>query len=281
MSRLCTTLDYKEVTPGKLYISDLTEECIVNLVPKLLLLNFDISDDLLKYYDIITSWDGQDILNNFNIKNITNEETRQLIINDIGADTPTDSLIVNDRRMRYQYHNDSGYNTELSAGHLTLIKLIANRSNTKVWVDNSKYSLTDIIKTLTDLKRFPILITFNKHNNITTTEQLQQVSTALENNNITDNIGVYLRLNNTVDGSKFNQIIADKKYNAMLDTDTQVACVDIAAIPKFFLSSQWAPMAVISIGHSLRNSRTAIYARQCDLLITYSPTKPLIVSKPV
>ena len=267
------------ISPGKTYTATLSEKNIVDLVNKLRPLNFDISEEILNYYETIMSWNVHDVLDKFNIRNITDEETRQLIMSDIGTDTPIDSLIVNDRRLRYQYHNDNGYNIGLSTEQGSLPELIANRHTTKVWIDCNIHSLDDVIATLKELKRFPILVTLGKDTDKNTSAHLYNILTACELNN-NNNIGVYFRLKNTEDGKAFNNLVADKKYNNMLDETTQVAVVEAHTIPKFFLTTAWYPMAVISIHDKLRHSKTAIYANQTDLNITYSANAPFIETKP-
>ena len=229
----------------------------------------------MKYYDTINNWKLADIIDQFTISNITDNEARQILINDIGEDTPMDSIIIEDRKLRYQYQPDNSFHYE-SADSLTT--MIATRKKAKLWVDSNLYSLTEIISSLIELKRTPVLLIFDTYKPDIVTQQLKLIYDALENNNITSDIGLYFRLKNTV-GKEFNTFIADKKYNAMLDNNTIVAGVESTNIPKFFLKTTWEPMSVISIGNSLRNSKTAIYANRCDLIITYSNTKPMIVSR--
>ena len=279
MQSLNKTIEIMQIDSiGRNYKVSLTEQSIVILVEKLQPLNFDISEEIIKYYNTITSWNFKDVLDNFNIKNITDETTKQLIIDDIGSNTPSDSLIVNDRRMRYQYTNDARYNSGLVNEPVTLTQIIANRTTTKVWVENTQHSLYDVIKSLVELNRLPILFVFDNNNEKTSIDQLKNLSQALELNNITDNIGIYFRLKNTEQGKPFNEIIADKKYNTMLDKTTKIAGIEFSNLPKFFLKTDWQPMTVLSFNNGLRSNRPAIYAKRCDLIITYSSHKPLIES---
>jgi hypothetical protein len=98
----------------------------------------------------------------------------------------------------------------------------------------------------------------------------------LEKNRIFDNVGFYFRLDNDTHGKEFNQLIAEKKYNTQLNSQTKIAGVQTGKIPKFFLKNDWKPMSVISIGNTLRNSKTAVYANCCDLIISYSDNEPII-----
>jgi hypothetical protein len=78
---------------------------------------------------------------------------------------------------------------------------------------------------------------------------------------------------------EFNKFIADKQYNAQLDQSTKIVGVQNGKIPKFFLKNDWKPMSVISIGSSLKQTKTAVYANCCDLIISYSDSQPIIETR--
>lgn len=275
MLQLNKTLPFTIVVSGKEYRAYLTEQHIVELVNILLPLGFDISDDILAYYDTICSWNAREISEQFTLSNISTEETRALIMEDIGKNTPLDSLIVADRRLRYQYQLcDNGYNYSENP---LLTEIIANRSKTKLWVEDTKHSLTELINALMELKRLPLLIVFENTDVLNTCKSLYGLSDALVENNITDGVGIYFRLDNS-SGKQFNTFIAEHNYNQKLDKDLTVAGILASSLPKFFLNTDWEPKAVIAINNNLRNSRTAVYANRCDLIITYSKDEPIMLN---
>ena len=256
---------------GTIFYAHVTEKNIVALVDVLSLRGFEISDEILQYYQLITSWNISDITEQYTLPNIRDVNAHRIIMDDIGADTPLDSLLVDDRRLRYQYHLDNRWQDP----PITMSEIIARRPNTSLWIDSAVNSLSTVISSLRELRRFPILFTIDSRDDVDATTCLQMLSDALDENGITDNIGVYIRLENPV-GKQFNDIIHEKCYNKRLDTDLTVAVVGLTSLPKFFLKTDWQPMAVISIGHTLRHSKTAIYANQCDLMISYSLTESMI-----
>ena len=258
---------------GTVFYAHLTEKNIVELVDLLSLRGFEISDEILQHYQLITSWKIGDIIDQYALPNIQDVTVRRLIMNDIGADTPLDSLLVDDRRLRYQYHLDDAARWQNIP--TTMTEVIARRPTTTLWIDSAANSLSSVISSLRELRRFPILFTIDSRNSDEATNCLQLLSDALDENNITDNIGVYIRLENPT-GKKFNDIIHEKCYNNRLDTYLSVAVVGLTLLPKFFLNTDWQPMAVISLDHTLRNSKTAIYTNQCDLVISYSLTESMI-----
>jgi hypothetical protein len=120
---------------------------------------------------------------------------------------------------------------------------------------------------------------FDQTTTLNTIVQFNELSTALTNNTITDKIGIYFRLDNTPDGKIFNDAIAKRQYNTMLDDSTIVAGVLGGKLPKFFLKTEWKPMTVLCINNTLRHSKTAVYAKCSDLIITYTPSEPLIETR--
>lgn len=272
LSKLATGL--VAVGSGKKYCADLTEKNIVILVEKLTQYKFEFSEEIQQYYNTIKSWSKTDVENQYRITTITHTNFEKQIVNDLGIDTAIDQNIINDRSLRYQYFVEkSGKNPE------NLTEIIACRNQAKVWINNSVYNLTDILKSFLCLRRFPTLVVFDSRDSKKCLEKLQQLSESLEKNGIFDGVGIYFRLDNDTYGKEFNQFIANKKYNCHLDYNTKIVGVQSGKIPKFLLKTDWKPMSVISIDHTLRHSKTAVYANCCDLIVTYTSSEPIIESR--
>lgn len=257
-------------TNGKTYYADFTERNIVTLVELLRPLGFEIEESIENHYDVIKSWNYDDVRNSYLIDTMTSKNFHKCIAEDLGVDTPIDDNIICDRSVRYRYFPKP---IEQDG---TLTRYIATRGKTKIWINKQNHTLDDVIKSLVDLKRLPAMFVFDSHDQSKAHEILETLSQALEANSVTGKVGIYFRLPNTDNGIKFNEIIANKHYNQYLDTDTAVVGVQSGKIPKFFLTSNWRPMSVVAIDTQLRSSKTAVYANYCDLIITYSDTVPII-----
>jgi hypothetical protein len=260
-----------QISPGKNYTADFTEKNIVALVEALEPYNFVIDERIQKYYTTIKSWTGTEVQKQFLITNIVYPNFQKHIANDLGIDTAIDENIIIDRSMRYQYFYEK---TEKIPENLTAI--IAARETSKVWIDKNKYSMSQIIESLASLKRFPLLVVFDSYTPKKCLDELTTLSESLRDFGIYDNVGIYFRLDNNDNGREFNQYIANNGYNCQLDLDTRVVGVQSGKIPKFLLKTDWKPMSVLSIGATLKHSKTAVYANCCDLVITYSDVEPII-----
>jgi len=208
------------------------------------------------------------------LTNITHTNFQKQITADLGIDTPITENIINDRSIRYQYfHEKNGKNPE------NLTEILAYRNSPRVWVDKTKWSLEEIFASLIALKRLPALVVFDHNDAKKCLEELENLHESLERNRIFNNVGIYFRLPNDTVGTQFNKFIADHQYNTQLDNTTSIVGVQNGKIPKFFIKNDWKPMSVISVGNSLRNTKTAVYAASCDLIISHTDTQPIIESR--
>jgi hypothetical protein len=140
-----------------------------------------------------------------------------------------------------------------------------------LWINSNEHSLEEIFNVLVKLNRLPTLVVFDSWQTENCLKNLTNLGNSLDSNNITDGIGIYFRLPSDTLGKDFNTFIGEKKYNAKLDSNTQVAGVQTGKLPKFFLKDcSWEPKSVIVLGSNLRHSKTAVYSNRCDLIISYA-----------
>jgi hypothetical protein len=259
--------DLNQASNGKSYVAELTEKNIVLLVDALTPLGFDIDETIKLHYETIKSWNETEIRNQFLITNIEHKNFQKAITEDLGLSTAINQSIINDRSMRYQYLTDAAKNP----GEC-LVEYLANRHQTKIWVDKNQHSLIEVVRSLVELHRFPLLIVFDNQINDKYNTNLNTLIEALDANNVFDGIGVYFRLPNDDTGTKFNTKIKERQYNCNLNNDTKVAVVGSGKLPKFFLKNSWTPMSIISLDTKmgLRHGKTSTYANCCDLIIEWA-----------
>jgi hypothetical protein len=261
---------------GKTWTAELTEKNIVALYEAFEPHDFDIDETIKNHYATIKSWSETEFRNQFIISNIEHKNFLRHITDDLGIETPIDQNIINDRSMRYQYFTENAKNH----GE-TLVEVIANRSKPRVWVDKEQHDLAEVVASLINLHRLPLLVVFDTIVNAQYLTNLQILSDALEKNSISNDVGVYFRLPNDPMGKQFNSIIAEKQYNHRLDNDLKVAVVMSGKIPKFFLNNSWKPMSVIALDTKmgLRHGKTSIYSNCCDCIIEWSNADPMFDKK--
>ena len=250
----------------------LTEKNIELLYDTLAPMGFDIDERIKTHYNTIKSWSLDTVKSQFKITSMTNANFQKHITADLGMETSIDQNIINDRSLRYQYFTDDAKTDD------SLTTYIANRSKPKVWVDKQRYQLTELLESLKELRRLPIMFVFDTQSEEHALGNLKLLNNALQDAKITDGVGVYFRLPNSELGKQFNQVIATNRYNSRLDQNTNVVAVQSGKIPKFFLTNDWRPMSVIALDThmGLRHGKTSVYASYCDLLVSYNDEAPIV-----
>jgi hypothetical protein len=258
---------------GKNYQAELTEKNIVLIVEALAPYNFDLDEKIRNFYEIIKSWNKTEFENQFLISNIDHKNFQKAITADLGIETAIDQNIINDRSMRYQYFSENPKNPGEN-----LTEYMANRSKSRVWIDLAQHDLLDILNSLKDLKRLPLLIVFEIWNEEKSLNHLKILDNSLAESGLDNQVGIYFRLPNSDTGKQFNQLIKDRQYNHPLDSTTQVAVVQSGKIPKFFLKNPWQPMSVISLDTKmgLRHGKTSVYSNCCDLIIEWAEAPSIL-----
>ena len=272
ISKHLTNLD--TVANGKLYTVELTENNIVILVDTLTPLDFVIDEKLKSYHATIKSWSKDSVVNQFHISAITNTNFEKHITEDLGRDTMLSPAIIADRSNRYQYFCEN-----LKKTPETLSEKIATRLGTHYWINKKETTLEEIIRALVELKRFPILVVFDSYDTKNYLTELEKLVEGLEDHGFYNNLGIYFRLPNTTDGKLFNQFISSKSLNTQVNKDTVLVGIQNGKIPKFLVKNEWKPMCVIGIGTPLRNSKTAVYSNNCDLIISYTDKEPIVETR--
>lgn len=263
-----------QIDSGKIYRADLTEKNIVKIVDTFQSHGFDIDEKIEDFYKTIKSWSNEETKNQFLLTNIVHTNFQKSITQDLGLTTEINENIIRDRSNRYHYFVE---NSEKTPENLT--EKIAFRKSNRVWINKTETPLDEVLSSLVILKRFPVLIVFDSNDHKKCLSELVNLNDNLEKLRIFDKVGIYFRLPNDEYGSQFNKFISEHQYNSQLDNTTNVVGVQSGKIPKFFLKTPWKPMSVISIGSSLRQTKTAVYVNNCDLIISYTDQEPIIETR--
>jgi len=250
----------------KLVWVELTEKNIVVLLDALKSLKFEIDQKIQDFYKIIKNWKLQeDCQQLFYGENLL-PSIQESLATEISETTENYDSLLLDRSARYQF-----FVKKTEKNEKNLEETITHRSSSKVWINSNDHSLEEVFKVLVELNRLPALVVFDSWQTENCLKNLTNLGNSLDSNNIKDGVGIYFRLPSDPLGKDFNAFIGEKKYNAKLDSSTQIAGVQTGKLPKFFLKDcSWEPKSVIVLGSNLRHSKTAVYSNRCDLIISYS-----------
>jgi hypothetical protein len=254
-----------QVINNKIFAFLFTETNIYKVIKYLKPFGFEISENLLNFYKEIDSV----IKNNQTANNFfppTDPLIEPHLIRDLGKEAKNNQLLMMDRRIRYGYQYDINFPIN------TLTTSIASRKKTKIWMNNNR-NFNDIINSLLELKRFPVLFVLDQHNVSVTSDNLIKIHQTLKN--YQKNCNVYFRFNNNT-GKTFNAYIFENKLNKILDQFSDSAIIDNAKLPKFFFSANWYPKSVVSFTNTFFNNKGAVWCDQVDLVILYTERQPIL-----
>ena len=248
----------------------LTEKNLYNVVKELDKHNFDKSEQVIKLYNDVCSLDVSGTKDSFNIHKTSNIKLKNRLIKNIGTIDSTNMLLLEDRKIEFQY------NVTGNLDNSTLANKIAKRTNNKIFINSSEYTLLDVAQAIRQLRKMPALCIFDEYDASASVKNLKIVKTVVDAVDPTINVGVYFRFNNAGDGEQFNKLISEYNFNKQLDSNNRVSVIANGKIPKFFLKSNWYPKTVISFSNQFRNNKTSVYCNSCDLIVYYTSSKPMI-----
>lgn len=269
LAKINELLDGNLVANGpRHYSAAFTEKNIVALVNQFKNERFEIDEKIMVFYHEIS-----EILKNnkspFYVFSLENANLKKAIEDDVGPITLDNLLLLHDRKFRYQYTVIEKITEK------TLKTDIAQRCSTKVYVNSQQHTLDDLIASLKELHRLPLLCVFDGHDAKVDQKMLNLLSTAMLKNNIDNQTGIYFRFGQDLEGDKFNKSIKDLKYNQPLTEVTTVAGIANNKIPKFMVKTGWKPKTVISLIPGFKNNKSSVYFSDVDLIVYYGDKKPL------
>lgn len=230
--------------------------------------NFEI-DQRIVDFDLEMEDIRKNTTSPFDIFSTTYEKLKKSVVDDTAAINYENVVLLQDRKIRYQYQifekNED----------FTLTAKMAHRLGRKIFVNSDVYPLSDLINSLLELKRLPLLLVFDGHSSSKDKKSLDFVENALTVCNTTDQVGIYYRYDKSEDKDNFNQGIARLGFNKNLSEHTSVAGISNTKLPKFMIKNQWKPETVISFTNSFKSNKTYVYCNRVDLIIYYGNTLPL------
>ena len=189
-----------------------------------------------------------------------------------------------DQKERYGLEHFDDNDLDQSVKLLTpLAKKIVSRKKSNVLVNKKQYTRENLVESILELYRFPLLILINGEH--TQADELLEFHRAFSGIIPNERCSVLFRLDNdTIDGKNFNKYIKQHNLNNPVDNNTKVVYIN-NKLPKPLLKSSWAPIAAITnySGKQMGSGHTDAYLSDLDLVIHYdddvSPWKRNIIEK--
>lgn len=226
---------------------------------------FEIEQDLLDAYDKVA-----DIISNTRdhlpgvydgkLKNIPNNAV-QYLEKELGPLDSTTEALYKDRSILFGINHFDTVNVK---GYSTLSQNIINRKRPHVFVNRQKWPLNELVSSLYELQRYPLLVVMNERNASDLLTDMYNATVGIITN--TDQ-SVLFRFDNNKN-PYFNQYVKEKSLNNSLAKNTKIVyIIDNKKIPKPLLESNIHFKSIVYFDSFMTRNTV-----ETDLLIQYEDT---------
>ena len=235
--------------------------------------NFIIDSQLIEYYEKVKLL--EDTLShspgivNFEFNNV-HPRAQQLAVEELGKPSADNIICYKDRASLYGIgYFDSSLDTALETADV-LTRNIATRNTKEVFVKRSKWTLDNVIRTLRDLDRFPLVVLLDDSKD--PCADLIHSHQALKNLFNPEEISVQFRLSSDKDNG-FNDYVKSNKLNSPVDNTTKIVYTSMDKMNKpLFVSNCNPRTALLMSSHRLGIKLQKWLGSEFDLVIHYDET---------
>ena len=219
--------------------------------------NFDIEPLVMSYFKKVEKIKNS----NFNVFDYClPDDIKQNIIS-------MDKLIIADRSLRYGYKVDNVYSD-------TLLDTIAYRKDREVCLDPKKHSMQNIVETIQQLQRFPLLVLIDEDASFIQLKQIHgELSKIIENKYQS----VLFRIDNKDENNcQVNDYIKDNDLNNWVDNSTKVVYIKKNKLPKVLLQTDFQPICALAKTSTRCNKNVRLYIQSlCDCILYHDQSLSL------
>lgn len=230
------------------------------LLNKFINKDFEIDQELLDVYNEI-----KEIYNNPNeyLSGISNMQLvnidaklQSIIQKELGELTPETVTKFIDRKFRY------GFDIVDDIKQTTLSEKIAARKTKTYHSQPSKELSTNILSSIWELDRFPMLVILDANN---AEDQLYEMANYYRDILEPEQQSVLFRLEDKNAG--FNQLVKDRKLNNWVDKSTKIVYISTNKLPKIIVNNEWKPITTFTYSSRYDRSIEHYVSFNCDLIV--------------
>lgn len=243
------------------------EQNIFNVINAFKDKNFEIDEVLLTAYNTLLNLRKEDYvpsIRNMTLKNLHPNGVKSLE-DSLGKLSKDNIVLYRDRSLMYgirEFDFDINY---CLPKYSTLTQKIVNREMSHIFINSTQSTLDQIIESLIELKRFPVVILLDDEDAF---DHLIVSHNHFKNVIPNDQISVMMRLDaDKNDG--FNEYIKEKELNSPVDKNTKIVYINRNKINKPLLTSNCKPLTMLMLESYRLNMKMSHYADEYDLIIHY------------
>ena len=257
----------------KTHYIEFNEKNVYAIIDRLLNCNFDVEKSLIDFYRKLKEMEDnkEDYapgIYGLTIKNL-HDKAIDYAISAIGEPTVKNLAAYKDRENILGLQHFDDIELQKSIANLQpLTKRILSRDKTAVWVDSNEFTFNNVVESILELYRLPIVIVLPKGREY---DSLIETHESFRNIIFNENISVLFRLDNDDDeGYEFNSYVKKNTLNSPLDKNTKIVYINNNKLPKPLIANNWLPEVAILYGNSRMANNVQLYMNTCDLVIHFT-----------
>lgn len=179
-----------------------------------------------------------------------------IIQEEIGEVDDENIIKLIDRKFRYGFNL---YNTKEPSN---LKEKIVYRKEVNVLCKPSEHSMNELMSTIWDLDRFPMVVLLDKNR---CEDQLYELANYFRDIMPSECQSVLFRVDDASAG--FNQLVKDRKLNNWVDNYTKIVYISVDKLPKVLLKADWSPITAFSFNSRHDRAVEQYINNRCDLVV--------------
>jgi len=258
---------------NKIHYVELNETNIYNVIDKFKNANFDIDDNLRIIYENIMHMKNKKeeyAPGIFSLK-LKNLHTKAIdyALSSIGEPDIENLARYKDKQETLGIvHFDDEDLVQSINGVQPLTRRIVYRTKRQVFIDKNEFTIDNLVESLLELHRFPVLVMLPDNDN--SLELMHQVQTSFKNIIANDSVtNLFRKDNTTAENKEYNNYIQENKLNNSLAFDTKIVYTNNNKIPKPLTTADWIPSVAIILESKRLQGTVESYLNDLDLVIHY------------
>lgn len=204
---------------------------------------------------------------NYQIRNVP-QTFIDILHKRFGEPSKENLYLYKDRQQALSLEHMDNLAVEQSLSNLDILtKKIAARKTFIVNINRNKWTLDQVLNSLIELQRFPLLVILNEK---TAADDYHEIHTKLKNLFHNHQMTVMFRLpNQGIKNIEFNQMISENGTNKPVDKNTKIVYINNRRVPKPLIKSDWVAESVINLRSEREHNQVQNFLQQCDLIVQY------------
>jgi hypothetical protein len=232
---------------------------------------FDIEDKILDIYNKLIDFNNNKAdyipgIYNYKLQNIP-QKAIDHCTNILGEPCQDNLYKYYDRRFMYGFESIDLNEVEESQKHISHLSCkIINRKDTTVVIDKKSWTLDQVLASINELDRYPLLIVLDKKNAL---DEISQLHKRLALTISAEQMVVLFRLDSNPKGNLFNHFVREQRLNNIVDKQTKVVYISNNKVPKPLIKTGWVPVSTFTLGSKKNFTKVDSFITGTDLYMQY------------